>query len=267
MYNVPIMRVINLSSGSDGNLTYIEGEHSRILVDMGLSCKDATEKLKLIGVDGESIDAIVVTHEHSDHIKGINVFSKKFHTPVYAHEEVWKSGLCDKLTVQERDRKVFDDDFAINDLIIHPVEVPHDVKCFGLSVSDGDKKIGILTDLGHTNEEIFRAVKGCTLVYLEANHDLNMLKNCPKYPLSLKMRIGGANGHLSNDASADFAEKLILTGTRQIVLSHLSKETNAPEIAFNYISSKLSQKGLVEGESFKIDVALTRPTTMFRLKK
>ena len=100
------MRVINVASGSDGNLTYGEGGGARVLVDLGVSCKDATERLKLIGVDGESIDAIVISHEHSDHIKGVNVFSKKFHVPVYAHNEVWQGGLCDKITIQEKDRKI-----------------------------------------------------------------------------------------------------------------------------------------------------------------
>lgn len=93
-----------------------------------------------------------------------------------------------------------------------------------------------------------------------------MLKNSEKYPLTLKLRIAGPNGHLSNDSSAEFIEKLVKTGTRQIVLSHLSKENNTPELAFNYISSVLSDKGLIEGENFKIDVALTRPTTLFKLK-
>jgi phosphoribosyl 1,2-cyclic phosphodiesterase len=260
------MKVINLSSGSDGNLTYIETEHSRILVDEGLSCKEAAQRLKLIGVDGESIDGIILTHEHGDHTKGVNVFSKKFHTPVYAHSDVWNSGLCDKITIPDHDIKLFDGDFSINDLVISPFEVPHDVKCFGFSITENNKKISIVTDLGHTTQAIFDAIKGSTLVYLEANHDVNMLKNSEKYPLSLKLRIGGANGHLSNDASAEFAEKLILSGTKQLVLSHLSKETNTPELAYTYICSKLAEKGLIEGEHFKIDVALTQPTTLFRLK-
>lgn len=260
------MKVINLSSGSDGNLTYIEGGGAKILVDLGLSCKEATERLKLIGVDGESIDAVVVTHEHSDHIKGINVFCKKFHVPVYAHNEVWASGLCDKITLQERDRKIFCDEFSINQLLICPVEVPHDVKCFGFAISEGDKKVSIITDIGKTNDAIFNVVKGSTLVYIEANHDLDMLKNCPIYPLSLKMRIGGGKGHLSNEECAKFAERLIRSGTKQIVLSHLSKETNSPELAYNYIASRLAENGLIEGETFKIDVALTRPTTFFKFK-
>lgn len=260
------MKVINLSSGSDGNLTYIETENSRILVDMGISCKDAESRLSLLGVDGRSIDAIIVSHEHVDHIKGINVFSKKYSVPVYAHNEVW-AGLNDKLDkVKEENKKIFVDSFGIKDLLINPVEVPHDVKCFGYSFVENDKKISILTDLGHTNDKIFNVVKGSSLIYLEANHDLSMLRSCEKYPLTLKMRIAGPNGHLSNEASAQFIEKLVQTGTKQIVLSHLSKENNSPSFAYEYITNQLAQHGLIEGENFKIDVALTRPTTLFKLK-
>lgn len=260
------MKVINLASGSDGNLTYVEGGGARILVDIGLSCKEAIERLKLLGVDGESIDAIILSHEHSDHIKGANVFSKKFHVPIYAHSEVWQSGLCDKITIDERDRKAFSGDFLLHELLICPVELPHDVKCFGFAICEGEKKVSIITDVGHTNDAIFNVVKGSTLVYLEANHDINMLKNTPKYPLSVKMRIGGGKGHLSNDGCALFCERLVRSGTKQIVLSHISKETNSPEIAYNFVSAKLAENGLVEGEHFKIDVALMRPTTLFKLK-
>lgn len=260
------MKVINLSSGSEGNLTYIETQNVRILVDAGLSCKDIQSKLSMLGVDGSMIDAIVVTHEHIDHVKGVDVFSRKFDTPIYAHNDVWAT-LYDKLPkVTERNKKIFTEDFEIGGLLVCPVEVPHDVKCFGFSFIENEKKISILTDLGHTNERILKSVQGSQLIYLEANHDLSMLKNSEKYPLSLKMRIAGKNGHLSNDASAEFIEKLVYSGTKQIVLSHLSRENNTPELAYNYISSKLYDKGLVEGETFKIDVALTRPTTLFNLK-
>ena len=260
------MRVINLSSGSDGNLTYVETEHSRILVDDGLSCKETDKRLSLLGVSGSQIDAIVISHEHNDHIKGVDVFSKKYDIPIFAHDDVWV-GLNDKLQrVAEKNKKIFTGAFAINDLVIDPVEVPHDVKCFGFSISEGDRKISILTDLGHTDERILNSVKRSSLIYLEANHDLTMLKNNEKYPLSLKMRIAGNNGHLSNDASAAMIEKLVQTGTRQIVLSHLSTENNSPEFAYTYITSLLAEHGLIEGETFKIDVALTVPTTLFKLK-
>ena len=261
-----MIKVINLSSGSDGNLTYIETENSRILVDDGLSCRETDSRLSLLGVDGKQIDAIVVSHEHSDHIKGVDMFSKKYDIPVYAHENVWKT-LDGKLNkVDEKNRRVFIDKFAIKDLEIDPVELPHDAKCYGFAFNEGDRKVSILTDLGHTDEKIFNSVKGSQLVYIEANHDLNMLRNCEKYPLSLKMRIAGKNGHLSNDASADFIEKLVTSGTKQVVLAHLSKENNTPELAYNYITSILQNKDLIEGQTFRIDVALTRPTTLFKLK-
>ncbi|MGN1201637.1 MAG: MBL fold metallo-hydrolase [Candidatus Caccovivens sp.] len=258
------MRVINLSSGSEGNLTYVEAENAHILVDVGLSCRETEARLALLGKTGCDIDAIIVTHEHIDHIKGVNVFSKKYGIPVYAHSDVWCT-LYDKLD-KVSNKKIYNDAFAIKDLVVNPIEVPHDVKCFGYSLEEGNKKISILTDLGHTTDKIYNAVKGSSLVYLEANHDISMLRNNEKYPLALKMRIAGQNGHLSNDASAQMIEKLVNSGTRQIVLSHLSKENNSPEFAYNYISSVLADEGLVEGEGFKIDVALTKPTTLFRIK-
>lgn len=259
------MKVINLSSGSDGNLTYVETENARVLVDVGLSCKEIETRLALLGLKGRDIDGIIITHEHSDHIKGADVFSRKYSLPIYAHNEVW-STLYNKLSkVPERSKKIFTEDFAIKDITFQPFEVPHDVKCFGYSLSEGNKRISIMTDLGHTDERIFNAVKGSQLVYVEANHDINMLKHCEKYPLSLRMRIAGKNGHLSNDDSACFIEKLVNTGTRQIVLSHLSRENNTPELAYNYISSILAEHDLVEGEGFKIDVALTRPTTLYKI--
>lgn len=258
------MRIINLSSGSDGNLTYIESENSRILVDVGLSCKETENRLALLGVRGDQIDGIVVSHEHSDHIKGVDVLSSKYNIPIYAHEDVW-AGMYDKLT-RATNKKIFNDAFGIKDLKIVPVEVPHDVKCFGYSVFEGDKKVSIVTDLGHFDEKIVKALEGSALVYVEANHDINMLRNCEKYPLSLRVRIAGKNGHLSNDDSANLIEKLVSSGTKQIVLSHLSKENNSPELAYNYICSILKERGLNEGETFKIDVALTRPTTLFKLK-
>ncbi len=260
------MRVINLSSGSDGNLTYVETENSRILVDVGLSCKETLARLSLLGVDGKDIDGILVTHEHSDHIKGIDTFSKKFGTPVFAHQEVW-GGLWDKLkSVDEKNKKIYTGDFALKDIIARPVEVPHDVKCFGYSLCEGDKKVSIITDLGHMTDEIMKNMQGSQLVYLEANHDVNMLKNCEKYPLTLKLRIAGPRGHLSNDDSAKAIESLVQSGTRQIVLSHLSRENNSPNLAYTYICEKLKENELIEGEMFKIDVATTRPTTLFKIK-
>lgn len=247
-------------------MTYVETEHARILVDDGLSCKETDARLSLLGISGKDIDGIVLTHEHVDHVRGVDVFSHKYDIPVFAHEDVWATLYPKLMKVSDKNKKIFTDTFAIKDLVIDPVEVPHDVKCFGFTLDENGKKIGILTDLGHTNDKIFEKVAGSGLVYVEANHDLSMLKNNFRYPLATKMRIAGKNGHLSNDASAELIEKLVKSGTRQIVLAHLSQENNSPQLAFNYICSKLSEQGMVEGEGFRIDVALTTPTTLFKLK-
>ena len=260
------MRVINLASGSDGNLTYIESDGQKILLDIGLSCTETIKRLELIGVQPNEITSVIVTHEHSDHIKGIDVFSSKYHTPVYAHESVWVS-LDEKLKkVDNKNRKTFDGEFELENLLVSPVEVPHDVKCYGFSFCEKDKKLSVVTDLGHVNDRILNSIKGSQLVYLEANYDKNMLYAGTKYPLTLKRRIDGPNGHLSNMASAEIIEFLTNTGTHQIMLAHLSKENNSPNIAFSNICSYLKEHGLTEGEDIHIDVALENPTSFFRLK-
>ena len=260
------MRAINLASGSDGNITYIEVDDKKIILDMGLSCSDTVARLDKIGVKPQEITAIVVSHEHSDHMKGIDVFSNKYNTPVYAHQEVWY-GLEHKLNkVKIENRKIFDGQFEFEDLTITPVKVPHDVSCYGFSFKQGENKISVLTDLGHINDRIMQSVKGSQLIYLEANYDKDMLMNGTKYPLTLKRRIDGPHGHLSNIASADAVEFLARTGTRQIVLSHLSKENNTPQLAYTSICNIIKERGIIEGVNIKIDVASPNIGAFFRLK-
>lgn len=267
IYNNVAMRIINLSSGSDGNITYIESEEVKLLLDDGLSCQETVKRLEVIGVKPNELNAILVTHEHSDHIKGIDIFSSKYNIPVYAHEDVW-AGLDDKLKkVSALNRKMFDDNFALRDILVSPVEVPHDVKCFGYSFSKGRQKISVVTDLGHITDKIVNSISGSQIVYLEANYDRTMLYNGTKYPLALKRRIDGPNGHLSNNVSAETIERLAGNGSRQIILSHLSKENNSPELAYNFVKDKLMQDGIKEGEDLKVDVATTRIGAFFRLKQ
>lgn len=260
------MRVINLASGSDGNLTYIETESSKILVDMGLSCAETVKRLDLLNVKPNEINAILVTHQHIDHIRGVDNFSSKYNIPVFSHKEVW-NGLDDKLSKTTlNNRKSFDGDFILRDLEVDPIEVSHDVKCFAYSLKNGNSKISIVTDLGHTSDLLLNKIASSQLVYLEANYDKEMLIHGDKYPLSLKRRIAGPNGHLSNDDSAKAIKFLAETGTRQIVLSHLSEENNTPALAYEYITTKLMQNGIEEGVDIKIDVASPRPGAIFRLK-
>lgn len=260
------MRSINLSSGSKGNLTYIESADKKILLDVGLSCQETCRRLEKCGITPQELDAIIITHEHSDHIKGLDIFSSKFNIPIFAHQKVWQ-GLENKLAkVRIENKKYFEDTFYIGTLQITPIELPHDVSCFGFSFKENNNKISILTDLGHTNDRILNSIRGSQIVYLEANYDRQMLMQGTKYPLSLKRRIDGPNGHLSNLASSEVIEFLCNTGTRQIVLSHLSEENNSPLLAYKFITAELAKKGIIEGQHIRIDVATQNIGAFFRLK-
>lgn len=260
------MRIINLSSGSDGNVTYLETEDAKILIDAGLSNGEITKRLDLIGVKPYEIDAIIISHEHLDHMKGVDIMSTKYNLPVYAHEKVWL-GLDNKLArVSSLNRKSFADDFPVKSITVCPVEAPHDVPCYGFSFINNSKKVSIITDLGHTNDRILETISGSQLIYLESNYDRQMLLSGTKYPLSLKRRIDGPNGHLSNTESAQAVEALVKSGTKQIILSHLSKENNHPDIAYNSMCSYLATQDIVEGVDVRIDVASTRPGVFFNLK-
>ncbi len=260
------MRVISLSSGSEGNMFYLESEKVKVLIDIGLSCNEAVRRLELIGVKPNEIDVILVTHEHNDHTKGVDAFSYKFDIPVFAHRDVWENMNIKLKKTPSKNRRFYETDgFRLRDVQVKAVPLPHDVPCFGYIFENNGSKISILTDIGHTNERILDSVRGSQLVYLEANYDRDMLTAGTKYPPALKRRISGGRGHISNDEAAMVIRSLVLTGTRQIVLAHLSKENNTPLLAYTYISDRLKEFGIIEGTHVKIDVATTEPGTMFRL--
>lgn len=260
------MRIINLSSGSDGNMTYLETDNVKILVDIGLSCNEAIKRLALIGVEPSKIDVILVTHEHNDHIKGVDCFSYKFDIPIFAHADVWANMNNKFLKTPSKNRRFYESSgFKLRDLEVTAVPLPHDVPCFGYIFKNNQGKISILTDIGHTNERILESIQGSQLVYLESNYDKDLLEKNIKYPPALKRRISGGHGHISNKEAACVIRMLAKSGTRQVVLSHLSKENNSPMLAYNFIAEYLQQFGIIEGVHIKIDVATTQPGTMFRL--
>lgn len=260
------MRIVNLSSGSEGNCTYIETDKTKLLLDDGINATQTLEKLRTLEIDPSCLNAIVVTHEHSDHVKGIDVLASKLNIPVFAHQQVWM-GLDEKLKkVPLKNRKIFDGKFELNDLVVSPVALPHDVPCFGFSFEQSGKKVSVVTDLGHFNDKIISALAGSRLIYIEANYDKDLLYKGTKYPLALKRRIDGPNGHLSNLDSSDALERLAFSGTRQFVLAHLSKENNSPSLAYSTVCRFLQKDGIEEGRDLKIDVATTSIGTIFRLK-
>ena len=188
-------------------------------------------------------------------MKGIDVFASKYNTPVYAHQEVWY-GLDHKLNkVKVENRKIFEGKFEFEDLVVTPVKVPHDVSCYGFSFSKGENKISVLTDLGHINDRILHSVKGSQLIYLEANYDPEMLMSYPNYPPFLKKRINGPNGHLSNLNCAKAIERLVHSGTRLVVLSHISEHSNTVNLAVGTIANYLTSKNIIPNVNVRLDIA------------
>ncbi len=247
--------ICTLASGSKGNCTLIKSENTTILIDTGISLKDIIDRLKSVNVIPEDIKAILVTHEHSDHIKGICSLSKKFKIPVYADERLW-SALENKLQIPEKLMKIFQgDDFFIDDLTISPFMLPHDAAfCNGFSIYCKGRKISISTDLGFMPDRVLNRLEKSDLILLESNHDINMLKNC-RYPETLKARILSSRGHLSNDTAAECILKLALKGTKQFILGHLSEESNTPQLAYKTTFEMLEINDVKVNKDVYLDIA------------
>lgn len=245
------MRICNLSSGSKGNCTYIESEKGKILLDIGVNAKYVELCLERLNVLPENIDAILITHEHSDHIKGVSVFARKYNISIYCER-----ALFDVLNLQLNNCSHlihnFDTDFFIKDMHIVPVELSHDsTACCGYKIIENDAVASFITDTGYCSDEVFEVIKSSAIVYLESNYDEQMLFAC-MYPTFLKKRIMSNKGHLSNLDCAKVIEKLTSTGTRLVVLSHISENSNTPALAFNTVKNYLESKNIVVNEHIKI---------------
>lgn len=261
------MRVCNLSSGSKGNCTYVEGEVGKILIDIGVNAKYVVDNLNEIGVAPENINAILVTHEHSDHIKGISTFAKKYNTTIYC-AEVLKDCLVNQLIGCEHLICSYSTDFFVEDLHVLPFPLSHDsTACFGYKILDEDASVSVVTDLGYCPENVFKIIKSSAIVYLESNYDPEMLFAC-NYPPFLKKRIVSNKGHLSNMDCAILAEKLAYSGTRQIVLSHISENSNTQFLAYNTVKNYLENRGIIIGQNIRLDVANQNVRgTIYKIRK
>ena len=239
------MRVVNLGSGSKGNCTYIEVGETRILLDAGFSVQEIEKRLNLIGVNAETISSVLVTHEHSDHIKGFAGFLKKYPARGYVHELV-KQELKDSLkNVDDKISLISKYSFGINDVRIMPFDLPHDsVNCIGYMVEYKSNKVAFVTDLGYMPSSVKELIKGCQLIYIESNHDKKMLRDCG-YPYFLKQRISGDKGHLSNEQAANLIVELAKAGTKHFVLSHISENSNTIEQAYLTTAKALEEAGFV----------------------
>ena len=251
------LRFSPLFSGSSGNATYVGCDGAGILVDAGLSGSKVTQELTRVGVDPAQLDAILVTHEHTDHIKGIGILSRKYDLPVYATEGTWNA-MYDKIgNVLDKNIRIFEpeQDFFIGPIDVMPFPTPHDAaQPVGYTFELAGAKLASATDLGSVRESWMKHILGADAVLLESNFDPGMLDYGP-YPMELKRRIRGRHGHLSNDDAGEVAVELVRQGARHVILGHLSKENNYPELALKCAELALIQAGFVPDEDVKLTVA------------
>ncbi|WAM32043.1 MBL fold metallo-hydrolase [Caldicellulosiruptor naganoensis] len=245
-----------LYSGSSGNVILISYKDTTILVDAGVSFRKLTCALNKIGFN-KKIDAILLSHDHSDHVKCAGVYFRKLNVPIITNYRTWEAIKNSIGKVDERNVHLIETgtSFSIGNIGIDTFSIPHDAKDpMGFCFYVGNKKISISTDLGHVNEKVAQKIDFSDIILLEANHDIEMLLTGP-YPYYLKQRIKSDIGHLSNEQAAQMILKLNLERTKRIYLGHLSEENNHPDVALMTVKSILKEKGVFESFDFSLDVA------------
>ena len=241
-----------LGSGSAGNCALLESPGCRLLIDGGLSARQMVVRLRQCGLNPSEIDGILLTHEHSDHASGLDVWCKQYSTPVY----------CNRLTAEAlgRDREtdgkrkdwrhfVSGSDFAIGDITVQAFAVPHDaVEPVGFVFHHASSALGFLTDLGVATKLAYERVRQVSTLVIETNHDEKLLQNDTRRPWSVKQRIMSRHGHLSNDAAAAVVVELLGARLRRAVLGHLSRDCNSPELALSAVHRHLAAAGAGESQ-------------------
>ena len=238
------MRLCSIASGSSGNCIYVGSDATHLLIDAGISGKRIEAGLSELELSPRDIDGILITHEHSDHIAGLGVIARKYDIPIYAtkgtKEAILEFGNVGKIDVGLFNDIKGDEKFVIKDLTVNPMHISHDAaEPVAYRISYGSKKIGVCTDLGMYNDYTVECLKGVDALLLEANHDINMLQVGP-YPYYLKQRILGDRGHLSNENSGRLLGRIIHDNLKNIVLGHLSKENNLPELAYEAVRMEIT---------------------------
>lgn len=254
---------VSLISGSSGNATFVSDGKTNLLVDCGMSGVKLKESLNAIDVSPDSIDAILITHEHIDHTKGVGVVSRRYNIPIYATQGTHKNMDIGKIS--EENIKFISDksDFQLGNIGIRPFAIPHDAsEPIGFNFFIGNEKHSLATDIGKITKGIIDSIIGSKKILLESNHDVEMLR-CGTYPYPLKQRILGEYGHLSNETASKVALHLVQNGTEHIMLGHLSKENNRPEIAMLETYNMLMQAGVDVGKDVKLKVADRYAPTLF----
>ena len=231
----------SLYSGSSGNSLFVETQNTKLLIDAGVSSKKIETALNDINIDPSTLDGILVTHEHIDHVQGLPTLSKKFDLPVFVNQETLDAMPKQKDKISENNIKTFkiSDKFDIGDLEIKPFSIPHDAAnpC-GFNIWKNNKKISIATDIGHMTNPILKSLEESLFIMLEANYDPEVLR-CSPYPFTLKSRIAGPTGHLPNEMAGKTISHLLKSGLKNAMLGHLSKQSNFPELAYKTVVDEL----------------------------
>lgn len=247
------MKICQLASGSKGNSCYIESKETSILIDLGINCKETERKLQNINVDPKKIEAIFITHTHSDHVDGLKVFTKKYKTKVYITEKMLK-----ELDGKIQDYEFIEKETTIKDIKITAFKTSHDAEdSNGYLIESDNKSLVYITDTGYINIKNHKLLKDKTMYILESNHDVEMLMNNPNYPYHIKQRILGDKGHLSNKDSSYYLKKFIGNNTKHIILAHLSEHNNTDELALKTLNETI--------ENNNIDIRIAHQETQTEL--
>lgn len=254
------MRLVSIASGSSGNCIYVGSDHTHILVDAGISNKRIELGLNEIGLKGSELDGIVITHEHSDHTKGLGVLARKHGVPIYGTKETLEE-ISGMKYLGEYPRDLLkpiqpDVDFFIGDLEVKPFCIDHDAaNPVAYRIQHDRKSVAVATDMGHYDQYVIDHLQGLDALLVESNHDVRMLETGP-YPYYLKRRILGEHGHLSNENAGRLLNHILHDNLKKILLGHLSKENNYEELAYETVKLEIDQSdSRYKASDFSIAVA------------
>jgi phosphoribosyl 1,2-cyclic phosphodiesterase len=240
-----------LGSGSAGNSALIATDHCTILVDGGLSARQIVLRLKQCGVAPEQLDGVLLTHEHGDHVCGLEVLCRRFDVPIYANPLTAEAVRCDGALHRHRNWRIFrtGSEFSICDILVQTFPVPHDaVDPLGFVFHAGSSSLGFITDLGYPTKMLVERLREVHTLVIETNHDEKLLQNDTHRPWPVKQRIQSRHGHLSNNAAAGVIEQLLPGKIERVVLGHLSRDCNTPELALGTVRASLARRGKIDME-------------------
>lgn len=254
------MRLCSIASGSSGNCIYIGNKDTHLLVDTGISKKKIEDGLKEIGIEGDDLDGILITHEHLDHIQGLGVFCRRYHVPIYATKGTIQ-GILQCKTIGAISKELFhevesDQSYTFGSMNVQPFTISHDAnEPTGFRIEDDEKQVAVATDLGEYDDYIIQKLQQLDAIVLEANHDVHMLE-VGSYPYYLKQRVLGCKGHLSNELCGRLLCQILHPNLKHIVLGHLSKENNFPELAYETVKLEVTMSDVpFEGDQLPLMVA------------